>query len=136
MWLMLISCLSPTTILRAEAMLFNSPAVPRTIRRCILRPSGAASRHLKHQTAGPAHVARPTHCHLAYPSPLCGTTETGDMLMGMLNPRGLRALERCFAAAMLFVKRHLFFHGNFPFADHPEESLERLELVPYASTGS
>ena len=40
-------------ILRAEAMLLNSSIVPRSIRRCILRPSGPASRHLKHQTSGP-----------------------------------------------------------------------------------
>ena len=50
---MLISRLSPTTVFCAEEMLFNSSAVPKTIRRCILRPSGPASRHLKHHTCGP-----------------------------------------------------------------------------------
>src|SRR5581483_3834606 len=50
---MLISRLSPMTILRAEARLFRSSAVPSTMRRCILRPSAPGSRHLKHHTSGP-----------------------------------------------------------------------------------
>jgi len=48
--LLLISRLSPTVMLRAEAMLFRSAAVARTMRLCILRPLGP--RPLKDQTSG------------------------------------------------------------------------------------
>src|SRR5258708_12753734 len=82
MSLTLISRLSPTTALRADAIPFRSSAVPRTIRRCILRPSGPPSRHLKHQTSGPrlrrSTVTLPS-CILLPPS--C-TTETGGYANG------------------------------------------------------
>ena len=87
MSLTLISRLSPTTALRADAIPFRSSAVPRTMRRCIFRPSGPPSRHLKHQTAGP-RLRRST---VTLPSciclpPLC-TTEPGSMLTGVINLR-------------------------------------------------
>ncbi len=86
---MLISRLSPTTILRAEAMLLNSSAVPRTIRRCILRPSGPASRHLKHQTSGPRLRRSTVTLPSCIPSPFTGRLKTGDMLTGVVNLRRL-----------------------------------------------
>ena len=70
------------TALRADAIPFRWSAVPRTIRRCILRPSGPPSRHLKHQTSGPrlrrSTVTLPS-CILLPPS--C-TTETGEYASG------------------------------------------------------
>src|SRR5258708_31381478 len=100
MSLTLISRLSPTTALRADAILFRSSAVPRTIRRCILRPSGPPSRHLKHQTSGPrlrrSTVTLPS-CILLPPS--C-TTETGNMLTGVINLRSLVASKARLNAAL------------------------------------
>src|ERR1700724_2082304 len=89
----LISRLSPTTILRAEPMLFRSSAVPRTMRRCILRPSGPPSRHLKHQTPDP-RLRRST---VTLPScillPLPARMKQGNMLAGVINLSSLVASQ-------------------------------------------
>ena len=96
----LISRLSPTTTLRADAIPFRSSAVPRTIRRCILRPSGPPSRHLKHQTSGPrfrrSTVTLPS-CMLL---PLPARLKQGNMLTGVINLRSLVASKARLNAAL------------------------------------
>src|SRR5207249_8134583 len=64
---------SSTAILRAES------AVPRTKRRCILRPSGPASRHLKHQTSGPPLRRSTVTLPSCIPSPFAGRLKTGGI---------------------------------------------------------
>jgi len=83
---MLISRLNPTTILRAEAMLLNSSAVPRTIRRCFLRPSGPVSRHLKHQTSGPRLRRSTVTLPSCIPSPFAGRLKPGGYANGSDQP--------------------------------------------------
>src|SRR5260370_2437803 len=91
---MLISPLSPTAILRAEAMLLNSSVVPRTIRRGILRPSGPAYRHLKHQTSGPRlrrSTVTPPSC---IPSPFARLLNTLEYANATDQPSYIDCLER------------------------------------------
>jgi len=81
-------------------MLFGSSAVPRTMRRCIFRPSSPPSRHLKHQTSGPRLRRSTVTLPSCIACPFPGRLKQGDMLTGVINLPGPMASKARLNAAL------------------------------------